>query len=210
MTERHGWILSIHPLFLAQLDRLRLAASPKSTICAEARLLARLHHLIFDRIPADPQSCGHAVTATAGLLRHGWYAARFAGGRFTLYYQADPTARRIVYAWVADRDAMPDATIQNDAFVLHGHICAVTAAGQMTLPQAARDALGLRAGSQIGYWLDGGQFLINRLPAAAIGTRPAAVIQPALPRLTPPSFRHFPVHAVAPQAPAKRPRRVLQ
>ena len=210
MTERHGWTLAVHPLFLAQLGRLRLAAQLKPPAHAEARLLATLNHLVFDRIPADPQCCSHAVNVDGGMLRPGWWAARFSGGRFTLYYQADAAARRIVYAWVADRETMPDPIIRNEAFVLHGHICAVTSAGQITLPEPARDALGLLGGSQIGYRLEGGQCSVHRMPASAIGTRQLPVIPPAATRPPPPSFRQFPVHAIAQRITARRSRRVLQ
>lgn len=208
MTEsRPGWRLHAHPLLLAQLARLHAAAvrdAANNRATSNARLLASVHRLMFDHIPSQPRRLEYRTNTQS------WLRARFAGGRFQLYFQADPETRRILYGWIAEPETLQLHAADNQPFVMHGHICTVTQTGNVVLPAAARDALGLQAGGQIGFRADGNKCVLTRHVHEAAGSPKSAVNPPSVARLKPPAFPDFPMHAMAALDRSKRNRRVLQ
>ena len=131
MPKRHGWDLYAHPLFLDQVERL-LAAVERARRSdpdgwrdkADARLLGAIRALIFDRIPRDPLAPEFRQGNTLGRGHRHWFRARFAGGRFRLFFRADSRARVIVYAWVNDRDTLRKAGAGTDPYAVFGRMLA--------------------------------------------------------------------------------------
>lgn len=185
--QRPAWRLHAHPLLLAQLARLHAAAlqdSANNRATSNARLLAGVHRLMFDHIPGQPRRLEYRTNMQS------WLRARFAGGRFQLFFQADPDTRRILYGWIAEPQTLPVHAAENQPFIMHGHICAVTQTGNVVLPAAARDALGLHAGGELGFRLDGTKCVLTRhAQTEAASPRPAANA-PSVRRIKPPAFRN--------------------
>lgn len=123
--ERHGWSLYAHPLFLNQLERLlagveraKKSAPDEWRRKADARTLAAIRALVFDRIPRDPLSSEFRQGNTLGKEHRHWFRAKFGGGRFRLFFRADSQARVIVYAWVNDRDTLRKAGANTDPYAV--------------------------------------------------------------------------------------------
>ena len=129
--ERHGWRLFAHPLFLDQLERLLTAverarrADPQGWRGkADARLLAAIRSLLFDRIPRHPLAAEYRQGNTLGPAHRHWYRAKFGGNRFRLFFRADSRARVIVYAWVNDRDTLRKAGASTDPYAVFARMLA--------------------------------------------------------------------------------------
>jgi toxin YhaV len=125
MLIAHGWQLFAHPLFLDQLEKLTAAVEtarqkdPKDfRRTANAKLLAAVSQLAFDRIPADPGRAEYRQGSTLGESRKHWFRAKFGGGRFRLFFRYDSKTKVIVYAWVNDRDTLRAYGARTDAYAV--------------------------------------------------------------------------------------------
>ncbi len=123
--ERHGWRLFAHPLFLDQLDKLRVAAERARKSDPEnwrgnanVRLLAALRDLILDRVPVSPLGAEFRQGNTLGSRHRHWFRAKFGGNRFRLFFRADSASRVIVYAWVNDRDTLRKSGSASDPYAV--------------------------------------------------------------------------------------------
>ena len=125
MLEQHGWRVFAHPLLLDQLERL-LASVERARRAdpdgwqgkADARLLAAIRSLIFDRIPYAPLSPEFRQGNTLGRERRHWFRAKFGGNRFRLFFRADARAKVIVYAWVNDRNTLRKVGVGTDPYAV--------------------------------------------------------------------------------------------
>jgi toxin YhaV len=125
MLAVHGWQIFAHPLFLDQLEKLTAAVeaakakdSGGSLRMPNAKLLAALDALVFDRIPQDPARTEYRQGSTLGAARKHWFRAKFGGGRFRLFFRYNATAKIIVYAWVNDRDSVRTYGARTDAYAV--------------------------------------------------------------------------------------------
>lgn len=121
----NGWRLYTHPLFDDQLRRLSAAVARRKTDQPEtwakstdAKLLAAIHLLIRDRIPADPTSPVFRQGGTLGSGRKHWFRAKFGGGRYRLFFRYDKAARIIVFAWVNDATTLRTYGARTDAYAV--------------------------------------------------------------------------------------------
>ncbi len=84
----------------------------------DARTLAAIHALIFDRIPRDPLAAEFRQGNTLGPAHRHWFRAKFGGNRFRLFFRADSRAKVIVYAWVNDRDTLRKSGASSDPYAV--------------------------------------------------------------------------------------------
>jgi len=109
MLTINGWTILAHPLFLDQLEKLTKAVETLKTKkpneyqkTANAKLLAALNKLVFEKIPADPSATIYRQGSTFGEGYKHWFRAKFGNGRFRLFFRYDSTAKVIIFAWVND------------------------------------------------------------------------------------------------------------
>ncbi len=154
MLQRQGWGLLCHPVLLDQLDRL-LVASERAwqsdpagwgwQVNVNVKLLATLRDLMLDRVPRDPLAPEFRQENAPGPAHRYWSRAQFGANRFRLFFRADPAARIVVYAWLNDRDAMPEAGAAGDPYAVFTRMLASgkPPADWPTLLATARDLAGL-------------------------------------------------------------------
>jgi toxin YhaV len=125
VLKRNEWSLCAHPLFLDQLEQLvasverAMKSDPTGWPSkADAKTLAAIYTLVFDRIPHDPLGPEFRQGNTLGTEHRHWFRAKFGGGRFRLFFRADSTAKVIVYAWVNDRDTLRKAGASSDPYAV--------------------------------------------------------------------------------------------
>jgi len=125
MITVNGWTLYAHPLFLEQLEKLTKAVekaknkNPKTyQKSANAKLLAAIRKLAFEDIPVDPARPEYRQGGTLGQKRKHWFRAKFASGRFRLFFRYSSSAKIIVYAWVNDRDTLRTYGSKSDAYAV--------------------------------------------------------------------------------------------
>jgi len=121
----HGWMVRAHPLFLDQLEKLTAAVEelerkrPRDFHeTANAKLLAALHELIFNKVPLDPTSAQYRQGGTLGTGRKHWFRAKFGNGRFRLFFRYDSRAKIIVFAWVNDENSLRTYGSRTDAYAV--------------------------------------------------------------------------------------------
>jgi toxin YhaV len=122
-VEAFGWTILAHPLFLDQIERLIAAAEEEASggtghSGANAKLLAHLLDLAFDKVPRDP---GNAVFRQGGALgndRKHWFRCKTGHGRYRLFYRFQSAARIIVYAWVNDENSLRTYGGSTDAYAV--------------------------------------------------------------------------------------------
>lgn len=97
MPVINGWTVRAHPLLLYQLEKLTAAVEKQAQKdpdayrnSANAKLLAALQSLLFDKIPQDPTSTSYVQGNTLGTSRRHWFRAKFGGGRFRLFSATAP------------------------------------------------------------------------------------------------------------------------
>jgi toxin YhaV len=117
-----GWTLLFHPALSRQLtnlaaarERARRAAPRNYQANANVKLLAALHKLMFEDIPADPSRAEYRQGNTLGPQHRHWFRAKFMG-RFRLFFRYDSRARLIVYAWVNDAHTLRQSGGKNDPY----------------------------------------------------------------------------------------------
>lgn len=120
-VEVLGWTILAHPLFLAQLEKLVVAAEggPPDSVGGggpNAKLLAHLVDLAFDKVPRDPGSPAYRHGGALGDDRRNWFRAKTGNGRYRLFYRFQSSARLIVYAWVDDESSPRTYGSRTDAY----------------------------------------------------------------------------------------------
>ena len=118
----HGWMVMAHPLLLDQLERLASAVEDLARRhpddfhpSANAKLLAALEHLIFDKVPLDPTANRYRQGGPLGASRKHWFRAKFGNGRFRLFFRFDTRSRVIILAWVNDEKSPRPSGSRSDA-----------------------------------------------------------------------------------------------
>lgn len=121
--EAFGWTILAHPLFLSQMEKLVAAAESEGSQSIahagpNAKLLAHLVNLAFDKIPRDPGNATFRHGGTLGEDRKHWFLAKTGNGRYRLFYRFHATARVIVYAWVNDETSLRTYRSSTDAYTV--------------------------------------------------------------------------------------------
>jgi toxin YhaV len=123
MLKVKGWTIGAHPLFVDQLtrvieavDRERRKDPDGYRNGANAKLLASIVKLIGDVIPERPDSPAFRQGDTLGRGRQHWLRAKFAAGRFRLFFRYSSKAKAIIYAWVNDRETLRTYDSRTDAY----------------------------------------------------------------------------------------------
>lgn len=122
-VEAFGWTILAHPLFLDQIERLVAAAEAEASgltghVGANAKLLAHLLDLAFDKIPRDPGNAAFRQGGTLGDNRKHWFRGKTGNGRYRLFYRFQSAARIIVYAWVNDENSLRTYGSSTDAYAV--------------------------------------------------------------------------------------------
>jgi len=125
MITVNGWTLYAHPLFLEQLEKLTTtvekAKKKKSEDyqkSANAKLLAAIRKLTLEDIPVDPARPEYRQGGTLGKTRKHWFRAKFASGRFRLFFRYSSSAKIIIFVWVNDRDTLRTYGSKSDAYAV--------------------------------------------------------------------------------------------
>ncbi len=125
MLTVNGWTLYAHPLFLGQVETLTRAVekakkkNPKGyRKTANAKLLAAIRKLAFEDIPDDPARPEYGQGGTLGAKRKHWFRAKFASGRFRLFFRYSSSAKIIVCTWVNNRDTLRTYGSKSDAYAV--------------------------------------------------------------------------------------------
>lgn len=125
MIAVNGWHLFAHPLFLGQFERLiaaiaaeRAGKAADRKPSANAKLLAQLRTVIFERIPQDPTNPRYRQGGTLGNAHKHWFRDKFGGGRFRVFFRYDLRARIIIYAWVNDANSLRTYGAKTDAYAV--------------------------------------------------------------------------------------------
>jgi|SRR6185437_3674921 len=124
--ERHGWKLLCHPAFLdpylrllGEVEKLREEHEDAYQSHPKAKLFARIHKLVFDEIPENPNAPEYKQGNTLGESRRHWRRAKFLG-RFRLFFRFSSTNRVIIYAWVNDENTLRKAGSKADPYAVFG------------------------------------------------------------------------------------------
>lgn len=125
MPEIHGWTVRAHPLLLDQLEKLTSSVEELARKRpddyrenANAKLLASLVALIFDKIPRDPSSTAYVQGNTLGTKRRHWFRAKFGNGRFRLFFRYSSQAKVFIFAWVNDENSLRTYGSRTDAYAV--------------------------------------------------------------------------------------------
>ncbi len=125
MLVVNGWTLCAHPLLLDQLEKLTVAVEKEKRRdpdgyhkSANAKLLAALRLLMFEKIPLDPTSSAYVQGKTLGADRRHWFRAKFGSGRFRLFFRYSSRAKVIIYAWVNDEHSLRTYGSKTDAYAV--------------------------------------------------------------------------------------------
>jgi toxin YhaV len=120
--EVNGWTILAHPLFLDAIEVLvnaveaEQAERPGSAPSGNAKLLAHLLDLAFDRIPRDPGNPAFRHGGTRGENRKHWFRGKTGNGRYRLFYRFRSAAGIMVYAWVNDENSLRSYGSRSDAY----------------------------------------------------------------------------------------------
>lgn len=118
----NGWRVYLHPCFLDQYEALLdqvSAAKAKDPqgyrSLASTKMLAAVHHLAFEKIPADPSHPSFRMGDTLGKQRKHWFRAKFFQ-QYRLFFRYQQSARIIVVAWVNDPSTKRSYGSKTDAY----------------------------------------------------------------------------------------------
>lgn len=117
-VEAFGWTILAHPLFLAQIEALTIAAEAERSGGPNAKLLAHLLDLALDRIPRDPGSSTFRHGGSLSGDRRHWFRGTTGNGRYRLFYRFQSAAKIIVYAWVNDAESLRTFGSSSDAYAV--------------------------------------------------------------------------------------------
>jgi toxin YhaV len=121
LPAAHGWSILMHPLLLEKIETLTAvvarerAKEPHGAPGPNAKLLAHLLDLMFDKIPQRP---GDPIYRGGDALPAGWFRGKTGNGRYRLFYRFDSTARLILYAWVNDEQNLRTYGSRTDAYAV--------------------------------------------------------------------------------------------
>jgi toxin YhaV len=125
MLVVNGWHLLAHPLFLEQLENLTAAVEAAKASdpanykrSSNAKVLAILRTIIFERIPQDPTSVRYRQGGTLGEKYKNWFREKFGNGRFRLFFRYDSKSKVIIYAWVNDGTTLRTYGSKTDAYAV--------------------------------------------------------------------------------------------
>lgn len=125
MITVNGWTLYAHPLFLEQVENLVKAVdkakkkNPRDyQKSANVKLLAAIRKLAFEDIPVNPTRPEYRQGGTLGPKRKHWFRAKFASGRFRLFFRYNSSAKIIIYAWVNDQNTLRTYGSKSDAYAV--------------------------------------------------------------------------------------------
>ena len=104
----NGWTLFVHPLFVAQIDKLRSqveALERKDPVGypnknAHKRLAA-ITKLAFEVIPQDPTRPEYRQGGALGDAHKHWFRAKFFQ-QYRLFFRYHAASKVIVYSWIED------------------------------------------------------------------------------------------------------------
>jgi toxin YhaV len=125
MPVINGWTVLAHPLLLDQLDRLTASVEalrrkdPEGyRESANAKLLAALMSLMFEKIPQEPTSSAYVQGKTLGPARRHWFRAKFGSGRFRLFFRYSSRSKVLIFAWVNDENTLRTYGSKTDAYAV--------------------------------------------------------------------------------------------
>ena len=149
----NGWTLLAHACFLDQIERLAAAVQTARARDpdgyrhnANTRLLAAIVKLATVDIPTDPAAARWRQGGTLGPDRRHWFRAKFAQGRFRLFFRFHSTERIIVHAWVNDTRTLRKRGARTDPYAV---FATMLAAGH---PPDDWTALKQAATAEAGRW----------------------------------------------------------
>ena len=118
----NGFTLYTHPLFDRQLSRLaeRVAASAKADPVSyknlpATKLLATIHKLTHEIIPASPNAPEFRQGNTLGKDNRHWFRAKF-NQRYRLFFRFSLKDKVIIYVWVNDDSTLRKAGSKSDPY----------------------------------------------------------------------------------------------
>jgi len=121
----NGWTLLAHPLFLDQISKLRSGIAEDKrqfgrdyTNKNNAKLLKLITDQAFKKIPTNPMDPIYRQGKTLGDGNTNWFRAKFANGRFRLFFRFDSTSKTIIYAWVNDEETLRSYGSKTDAYAV--------------------------------------------------------------------------------------------
>jgi toxin YhaV len=100
-------------------EHSRDAHAPPS---ANAKLLAHLLDLAFDKIPADPGNPAFRHGGTLGEDTRHWFRGKTGNGRYRLFFRYHSGSRIIVLTWVNDEESLRTYGSDRDAYVVFGNM----------------------------------------------------------------------------------------
>ncbi len=120
MLKVNGWTLWMHPCFLDQLERTLAQIEkegwrPGDPESSARKVFNRIVRLVLDEIPQDPSDAKYRHGGTEGIDRH-WFRAKFASGRFRLFFRYSQKERLIIYGWVNDQETLRAYGSSKDAY----------------------------------------------------------------------------------------------
>lgn len=125
MPVVNGWAVRAHPLLLDQLEKLTASVEALKRKdpegyrdSANAKLLAALLTLMFEKIPQDPTSTSYVQGKTLGTNRRHWFRAKFGAARFRLFFRYSSRAKVIIFAWVNDENTLRTYGSKSDAYAV--------------------------------------------------------------------------------------------
>ena len=124
LLQINGWTILAHDLFLDQIERLtdaveaERAGSASLGQSANAKLLANLLDLAFEKIPADPANRAFRHGGTLGPNTRHWFRGKTGNGRYRLFYRFHSGAKIIVFAWVNDENSLRTYGSNRDAYAV--------------------------------------------------------------------------------------------
>ncbi len=118
----NGWTLFVHPLFVAQVDKLRSQVEalerrdPVGYTNKNAhKRLAAIIKLAFEIIPQDPTRPEYRQGGALGDAHKHWFRAKFFQ-QYRLFFRYHAASKVIVYAWVNDDDTRRAYDSSTDAY----------------------------------------------------------------------------------------------
>lgn len=118
----NGWLLCAHPLFLSQfesrmaeVEALRRRDTKGYKNKKSTKILAAIHKIIFQEIPADPAHPKYRQGETLGEEHKNWFRAKFFQ-QYRLFFRFHKESKIIVFAWVNDEDTKRAYDSKTDAY----------------------------------------------------------------------------------------------
>lgn len=121
-VQAHGWTVFAHPLFLAQLESLRLQVAALKLKEPEhyrkknaSKRLAAVMKLVLTDIPLNPASPAFRQGGTLGEHHKHWFRAKFFQ-QYRLFFRYHEASKVIVLGWVNDEATKRAYESADDAY----------------------------------------------------------------------------------------------